>query len=47
MARAPRATLTHCHLPAPLRQAVHPLNCAHTEALAAKHGVGLVKLMGR
>jgi 6-phosphofructokinase 1 len=28
-------------------QAVHPITCAHTEARAAKNGVGLVKLMGR
>lgn len=26
---------------------MHPLTCAHTEALAARNGVGLVKLMGR
>ena len=30
-----------------VEQAVLPLTCAHTEALAAKNGVGLVKLMGR
>lgn len=30
-----------------VEQAVLPLTCAHTEARAAKNGVGLVKLMGR
>lgn len=30
-----------------VEQAVHPLNCAHTEALATNNGIGLVKLMGR
>jgi len=29
-----------------VEQALVPLTCAHTEALAAKNGVGLVKLMG-
>lgn len=28
-------------------EAVHPINCAHTEARAAPNGIGLVKLMGR
>lgn len=27
--------------------AVHPVNCAHTEALAAHYGIGIVKVMGR
>ena len=30
-----------------VQEAVHPITCAHTEALAAPNGVGLVKLMGR
>lgn len=30
-----------------VEQAVRPINCAHTEALAASNGIGIVKLMGR
>lgn len=30
-----------------VEQAVVPISCAHTEARAAKNGIGLVKLMGR
>jgi 6-phosphofructokinase 1 len=30
-----------------VEQAVRPIDCAHTEALSAKGGIGLVKLMGR
>jgi 6-phosphofructokinase 1 len=30
-----------------VEQAVQPISCAHTEARAAKNGIGLVKLMGR
>uniref|UniRef100_A0A7S1CPR1 Phosphofructokinase domain-containing protein n=1 Tax=Bicosoecida sp. CB-2014 TaxID=1486930 RepID=A0A7S1CPR1_9STRA len=30
-----------------VEQAVRPINCAHTEALAAHNGIGIVKLMGR
>lgn len=30
-----------------VEQAVHPINCVHTEALAAHNGIGIVKLMGR
>lgn len=30
-----------------VEEAVRPIECAHTEAQAAKNGVGIVKLMGR
>lgn len=30
-----------------VEQAVQPITCSHTEARAAKNGIGLVKLMGR